>query len=105
MVDSRVIVSLIQTVCVPRFAIGDTKLVFTCAMPNEKSMPLARPICRSCGETIRADTTYCVACATRQADSDAAVFDRWLAILFSGAGIVGLVLAAYIAARYLNILA
>ena len=105
MVDSRVIVSLIRTMCVPRFAIGDTKLVFTCAMPNEKSMPLARTICRSCGETTRADTTYCVACATRQADSDAAVFDRWLAILFSGAGIVGLVLSAYIAARYLNILA
>ncbi|SFM75429.1 TraR/DksA C4-type zinc finger protein [Methylobacterium pseudosasicola] len=104
--DSRVIVSLTQTAGIPGIAIGDTELVFTRAMPNEKSMPPARTIiCRSCGETIRAGTTYCVACATRQADSDAATFDRWLAILFSGAGIVVLVLAAYIAARYLNILA
>ncbi|MCJ2123395.1 TraR/DksA C4-type zinc finger protein [Methylobacterium sp. J-077] len=99
------IVSLVQTAWVPGIAIRDTELVFTRAMPNERSIPPARTICRSCGETIRAGTTYCVACATRQADSDAAVFDRWLAILFSGAGIVVLVLAAYIAARYLNLLA
>ena len=68
-------------------------------------MPLARNTCRSCGRTIRAGTTYCVACATGQADRDAAVFDRWLAISFGAAGLVALVLATYVAARYLNILA
>lgn len=104
-INARVIVSLVQAACVARIAIGGNKLVFTCAMPNERSMPLARTNCRSCGETIRADTTYCVACATRQADNDASVFDRWLTILFSGAGTVVLVLAVYIAARYLNLLA
>jgi len=97
-------VSLIQTVGAPRIAIGDVGLVFTRSMPNERSMPPARATCRSCGEPIRAGTTYCFACATRQADSDAAGFDRWLAIVFSGAGLLVVVLAAYIAARYLNIL-
>ena len=48
-------------------------------------MPLARTTCRTCGQTIRAGTTYCVSCAVRDADSDAAVFDRWLGL--GGAGV------------------
>ncbi|MCJ2060055.1 hypothetical protein MKL09_26410 [Methylobacterium sp. J-048] len=68
-------------------------------------MPSAKTTCRSCSRTIRAGTIYCVSCATRQADSDAAVFDRWLGLFFGGAGFVIVMLAAYVAARYLNILA
>jgi len=67
-------------------------------------MPPACTTCRSCGRTIRAGTTYCVSCATRHADTDAADFDRWLATFFGGAGLVAVVLAAYVAARYLNLL-
>ena len=71
-------------------------------MPNETPMPLARTTCRTCGQTIRAGTTYCVSCAVRDADSDAAVFDRWLGL--GGAGVAVALASAYIAARYLNIL-
>jgi hypothetical protein len=73
-------------------------------MPNERPMPPARTTCRTCGQTIRAGTTDCVSCATRHADSDAAVFDRWLGIGLGGAGVAVAVVSAYLAARYLNIL-
>lgn len=66
-------------------------------------MPPTPTLCRSCGQTIDPGRTYCVACAVRQADSDAIVFDRWLGRIFGGAGIVIALVATYTAARYLDL--
>lgn len=67
-------------------------------------MPPTPTLCRSCGQTTDPGRTYCVACAVRQADSDALVFDRWLGRVFGGAGLVIVLVATYAAARYLNLL-
>lgn len=66
-------------------------------------MPPTPTLCRSCGQTIDPGGSYCVACAVRQADSDAIVFDRWLGRIFGSVGLLIALVVTYTAARYLNL--